>query len=183
MTRYECTRCANRYEGEVDCPKCGCGVATSVFPDELMTPSAPLPVIKPLVRPGISPAGFGASNPIINVTGYIRPSLAPKWDCPKANGGHVGGDFDPGYSAQRAAFLELLQKTRQEHDEMQEIILFRALGMTAEEAVANRHRISRHCHPEQDVFLVDGEPVVAIHKPVIRGDELVTSYQILRTLP
>ena len=130
----------------------------------------------------IKASDFGASKPVVVGTRF-RPSLAEKWDCPKAPGGHVGGDFDPGYSAQRAAFLELLQKTRQEHDETQETILLRALGMTAEEAVANRHRISRQCHPDQDVFMVDGEPVVAIHKPLIRGDELVISYQILRTLP
>lgn len=113
------------------------------------------------------------------VTMPLRPSLAEKWDCPKLPA-EFQPEIDTSYSAQRAAFLELLQKTRQEHDEMRETILLRALGMTAEEAVANRHRISRHCHPDQDVFLVDGEPVVAIHKPVIRGDELVTSYQILR---
>ena len=129
----------------------------------LMTPSAALPVV--IKRSFVAPSDFGASNPVVHAEGYTRPEI------------------DTSYSAQRAAFLELLQKTRQEHDEMQETILFRALGMTAEEAVANRRRISRHCHPDQDVFLVDGEPVVAIHKPVIRGDELVTCYQILRTLP
>lgn len=113
----------------------------------------------------------------------LRPSLAPKWDCPKADGGYVGGDFDPGYSAQHAAFQELLQKTRHEQDEMQDALLLNALQMTREEAVVNRHRITRHCHPDRDLFLLDGEPVIEIHKPVIRGDELVTSYKILRTLP
>lgn len=115
----------------------------------------------PLTLPRITPADFGASRPQINL--------------PEG--------FDPGYSAQRAALQELLQKNRRENEALQDELLLRALGVTREEAVANRHRITRHCHPDRDLFLLDGEPVVEIHKPVIRGDELVTSYKILRTLP
>lgn len=129
----------------------------------LMAPSAPLPVV--IKRSFVAPSDFGASNPVVHAEGYTRPEI------------------DTSYSAMRAAFQELLQKTRHEQDEMQDALLLNALQMTRQEAVVNRHRITRHCHPDRDLFLLDGEPVIEIHKPVIRGDELVTSYKILRTMP
>lgn len=110
---------------------------------------------------------FGASKPAVIARNYIQPSEWPTWECPV-------------WSAQQEAFKELLRQAQQDSDEMREACLLKALGMTREEAVANRHRITRHCHPGQDVFLLDGEPVIAIHKPVFRGDEMVTSFQILR---
>lgn len=113
------------------------------------------------------------------VTMPLRPSQATRWECPKVPAEFIA-DVAAGYSAQRAAFQELLQNTRREHEELQDTVLLKALGMTAQEALDNRHRITRHIHPDKDVFLLDGEPVVEIHKPVIRGDELVTSYRILR---
>lgn len=116
------------------------------------------------------------------VTLPLRPSLAKKWDCPKVPA-EFRADVNQGYSAQRAAFQELLQKARHQHEELKNNLLLQALGMTVEEALENRHRISRHCHPDKDVFLLDGEPVVEIHKPVIRDDRLVTTYKMLRTLP
>ena len=143
------------------CPSClGTQIKDERCHQHLMTPSAPLPVIKPLFRPQFTKE-------------KSRPELA--------------GDFQPGLGlsdfAHREAFHKLIQKTWHEHEVMQDDLLLKALGMSAKEAMANRHRITRHCHPGKDVFLLDGEPVVAIHKPVIRGDELVTTYQILRTLP
>lgn len=130
----------------------------------------------PCFRTRVTPADFGASKPVVIARGYIKPSKAPMWECPKA----PGGDFDPTWSAQRAGFQELLQNTRREHEELRDTVLLKALGMTAEEALDNRHRITWHTHPDKDVFLLDGEPVVEIHKPVIRGDKLVTSYRNLR---
>lgn len=134
----------------------------------------------PCFRTRVTPADFGASKPVVFKRGYIKPSTAPMWDCPKVPAEFVA-DVAAGYSAQRAAFQELLQKTRREHEELRETVLLKALGMTAQEALDNRHRITRHQYPDKDVFLLDGEPVVEIHKPVIRGDELVTRHRNLRT--
>lgn len=133
----------------------------------------------PCFRTRVTPADFGASKPVVIARGYIKPSKAPMWECPKVPAEFLA-DANAGYSAQRAAFQELLQKTRREQEELQNTLLLNALGMTAEEALDNWHRITRHIHPGKDVFLLDGEPVVEIHKPVIRGDELVTSYRIPR---
>lgn len=109
------------------------------------------------------------------VTAPLRPSLAKKWDCPK-----LPTDFEPGYSAQRAAALEIMQKSRHEHEELTEALLLDALGMTREEAVANRLRITQHCHPGKTVWLLDGEPVIEFSAPQLRHDELVTGYKVLR---
>lgn len=133
----------------------------------------------PCFRTRVTPADFGASRPVVQARGYIGAAGTASF-LTAEDAAEFIADANAGYSAQRAAFQELLQKTRREHEELRDTVLLNALGMTAEEALNNRHRITRHIHPDKDVFLLDGEPVVEIHKPVIRGDELVTSYRILR---
>lgn len=129
----------------------------------------------------ITPSDFGASKPVVIARGYDRTAGIASFFAAEQTAEFLA-DVNAGYSAQRAAFQELLQNTRREHEELQDTVLLKALGMTAQEALDNRRRITRHIHPDKDVFLLDGEPVVEIHKPVIRGDELVTSYRILREL-
>lgn len=127
----------------------------------------------------VTPSDFGASKPVVIARGYSGAGGTASF-LTGEDAAEFLADVNAGYSAQRAAFQELLQKTRHEHEEKVNTLLLNALGMTAEEALDNRHRITRHIHPDKDVFLLDGEPVVEIHKPVFRGDELVTSYRILR---
>lgn len=133
----------------------------------------------PCFRTRITPSDFGASKPVVIARGYSGAGGTASF-LTGEDAAEFLADANAGYSAQRAAFQELLQKTRREHEELRDTVLLKALGMTAQEALDNRHRITRHIHPDKDVFLLDGEPVVEIHKPVIRGDELVTRHRILR---
>lgn len=116
-------------------------------------------------------------------TARFKPAFTKGNEPAFTKGNEPDSDFEPGYSAQRAALHELVQKMQREQEAMQDNLVLNALGMTREEAIANKHRITRHCHPSKDVFLLDGEPVVEIHKPDNRGDELITTYRVMRKLP
>ena len=126
----------------------------------LMSPTAPLPVVKPLFR-----SAFQKEKSHLGVpTEFLADVNA---DC----------------SAQRAVLLEKAAEARNAFEEWQDGVLLAIFGMSREDLVANRDRITRHAHPDKDVYLLDGQPVVEIHRPRFNNAEFVATFKVLRTLP
>lgn len=129
--------------------------------------------------PLTTPSGFSASRPVVFAPGYVKPSgLAANKPPPMSI-----SDFRPDQSPRSSMHAVLLEKeaeVRDAFEDLQEVVVLATLGMTREEALANLPRITRHAHPDRDVVLLDGEPVVEVHHPRFNHDEFLVSFRVLR---